>query len=64
MQTDDNKEAEVPVRGFPPESRVSYEPVGVVAAEPLGMARWRPIQGGLGGYKEFEGAEIEARNAG
>ena len=35
-----------------------------VAAEPLQMAPDSMMRGGLGGNKEFEGAEIEARSAG
>ena len=60
IQTNDAKEAEVPIRGF-------------LQTVPSCMSKWgawlqspwerRPMRGGLGN-KEFEGAEIEARSAG
>ena len=61
MQTDDAKEAEVPVRGFLPTTKSRTRKW---EAWLQSLWEWRPIQGRLGGNKEFEGAEIEARSAG
>ena len=61
MQTDDAKEAEVPVRGFLQTSKFR---VGKWEASLPRPWEWRPMRGGLGGNNEFEGAEIEARSAG
>ena len=58
---DDAKETEVPVRGFlqTAPSRMSKWEAWLPSP-----CEWRPMRGGLGGNKEFEGAEIEARSAG
>ena len=61
MQTDDAKEAEVPVRAFLQTSTSRMSKWEAWLPRPW---EWRPMRGGLGGYKEFEGAEIEARSAG
>ena len=65
LQTDDAKEAEVPVSGFLQTtiSRMSKWPLKWESWLPSPW-EWRPMQGRLGGNKEFEGAEIEARSAG
>ena len=58
LQTDDAKETEVPVRGFlqTAPSRMSKWESWLPSP-----CEWHPMRGGLGGNKEFEGAEIEAR---
>ena len=61
MQTDDAKEAEVPVRGFLQTSTSGMSKWEAWLPRPW---EWRPMRGGLGGNKEFECAEIEARSAG
>ena len=60
MQTDDAKEAEVPVLGFfqTTKSRLSKWEAWLPSS-----CEWRPMRGGLGGNKEFDGAEIEVRSA-
>ena len=56
--TNDAKETEVPVRGFlqTAPSRMSKWESWLPSP-----CEWHPMRGGLGGNKEFEGAEIEAR---
>ena len=60
MQTDDAKEAEVPVRGFLQTTKSRMSKWEAWLPSPC---EWRPMRGGLGGNKDFEGAEIEARSA-
>ena len=60
IQTDDAKEAEVPVQGFLQTTKSRMSKCEAWLQSPW---EWRPMRGGLGCNKEFEGAEIEARSA-
>ena len=57
MQTDDAKEAEVPVRGFLQTRKSRVSKWEAWAAWLPSSWEWRPMRGGMGGYKEFDGAE-------
>ena len=61
MQTDDAKEDEVPDRGFVQTTISRMSKWEAWLPRPWD---WRPMRGGLGCNKEFQGAEIEARSAG
>ena len=59
MDADDAKDAEIPVRGFLQSTKSRMSKWEECLPSPW---EWHTLRGGLGGNKEFEAAEIEARN--
>ena len=59
MDADDAKDAEIPVRGFLQSKKTRMSKWEECLPSPW---EWHPLRGGLGGNKEFEAAEIEAKN--